>query len=173
MGSRIHGLQELHLPGSKAQTQKLWHRGSVVLWHVGSSWIRDRTHVSCTGRQVLYHWVTREALGAIVTKWFIHLILETLSSRPPCFSWFSLLTGRSSASFARLSPLHQHLNRAQSFDVFVSTYTPISLKASHISHVQCFCSNPDLSPAGDAHIQSDSLHLQIEIYNFTSSKPNY
>ena len=115
----------------------------------------------------------REALGAIVTKWFLHLILETLTSRPPCFSWFSLLTGCSSASFARLSPLHQHLNRAQSFDLFVSTYTPISLKASHISHVQCFCSNPDLSPAGDAHIQSDSLHLQIEIYNFTSSKPNY
>ena len=139
---------------------------------MGPAWIRDRTRVSCTSRQVLYRWVTREALGAVVTKWFTHSILETLTARPPCFSWFSLLTGRCSASFARLPPRHRHLNRAQSFDLFVSTYTPISLKASRISHVQCFCSNPDLSPAGEAHIQSDSLHLQIEIYNFTSSNPN-
>ena len=83
--------------------------------------------------------------------------LETLTASPPCFSWFSLLTGRCSASFARLPPRHRHLNRAQSFDLFVSTYTPISLKASRISHVQCFCSNPDLSPAGEAHIQSVSI----------------
>ena len=30
-------------------------------WHVGSSPIRDGTLVSCTGRQVLDHWATREA----------------------------------------------------------------------------------------------------------------
>ena len=28
-----------------------------------SSWPRDRTHVSCIDRQILYHWATREALG--------------------------------------------------------------------------------------------------------------
>ena len=28
---------------------------------MGSSWIRDQTHVSCTGRWILYHWATREA----------------------------------------------------------------------------------------------------------------
>ena len=27
----------------------------------GSSWPRDQAQVSCTGRQVLYHWATREA----------------------------------------------------------------------------------------------------------------
>ena len=27
----------------------------------GSSWTRDQTHVSCIGRRILYHWVTREA----------------------------------------------------------------------------------------------------------------
>ena len=31
----------------------------------GSSWPRDRTHVSCIGRQILYHWVTWEALFEI------------------------------------------------------------------------------------------------------------
>ena len=29
-------------------------------YHVESSWIRDWTHVPCTGRQVLNHWTTRE-----------------------------------------------------------------------------------------------------------------
>ena len=26
--------------------------------HVGFSWARDRTHVPCTGRWILYHWTT-------------------------------------------------------------------------------------------------------------------
>ena len=30
-----------------------------------SFWPRDRTCVSCAGRQILYHWATREALGKI------------------------------------------------------------------------------------------------------------
>ena len=38
-----------------------WCRGSVALPHAGSSWTRDRTHVSCTGRQIPYCWATREA----------------------------------------------------------------------------------------------------------------
>ena len=29
---------------------------------IQSMWIRDRNHVSCTGRLILYHWATREAL---------------------------------------------------------------------------------------------------------------
>ena len=40
----------------------------------GSSWPRDSTHISgisCTGRQILYHWVTWEA-G--LTVLFIHVI---------------------------------------------------------------------------------------------------
>ena len=33
----------------------------VALWHAGSSQIREWTHVFCVGRQILYHWGTREA----------------------------------------------------------------------------------------------------------------
>ena len=44
------------------RAQQLWCTGSADPQHVGSSWIRDRTHVSCIGRQILYHWTTREAL---------------------------------------------------------------------------------------------------------------
>ena len=35
--------------------------GSAAPWHVGSSRMRDRTCLSCTWRQILYHWATREA----------------------------------------------------------------------------------------------------------------
>ena len=43
MGSRMCGLQWL------------WHMGLVAWRHVGSSWTRDRMHVSCTGRKILNH----------------------------------------------------------------------------------------------------------------------
>ena len=46
--------QQLWLPGSRAQVCWLWYIGLTVLQHVGSSHIRDRTHVSCIGRQKLY-----------------------------------------------------------------------------------------------------------------------
>ena len=41
--------------GSRAHAQWLWCTGLAALWHVGSSQIRDRTHVPCTDRQILYH----------------------------------------------------------------------------------------------------------------------
>ena len=42
-----------------------WHVGFIAPRHVESSQIRDRTHISCTGRQSLHHWATREALPNI------------------------------------------------------------------------------------------------------------
>ena len=33
--------------------------GLVALWHVESSWTRDRTHVPCVGRQILIHYTSR------------------------------------------------------------------------------------------------------------------
>ena len=56
------GLQQLWLTGSRVQAQQLWHLGLVALWHVGSSWTRARTHVPCTGRRIINHCATREAL---------------------------------------------------------------------------------------------------------------
>ena len=47
--------------GSRAQAHWLQHTGVVAPQHVGSSWIRNRTYVSCIGRWILYHWATREA----------------------------------------------------------------------------------------------------------------
>ena len=39
----------------------MWYIRLVALWYVGSSWARDQTHVSCIGRQILYHGGTRDA----------------------------------------------------------------------------------------------------------------
>ena len=39
----------------------------------GCSWSRDQTHVSCIGRQILYHWATREALWKGKKQTFIGL----------------------------------------------------------------------------------------------------
>ena len=53
--------QLLWLLGSRVQAQELWPMGLAVLRHVGSSWARDLTRISCIGRQTLYHWAAREA----------------------------------------------------------------------------------------------------------------
>ena len=50
-GLRVCGLQELWFPGCRARAS--WHTGLVAPRHVGSSWTRDRTRVSCIGRRTL------------------------------------------------------------------------------------------------------------------------
>ena len=52
------------LPGFRAQAE-LWCMGWVALWHVGSSWTRDETHVSCVSRWILSLWTMREVLNGI------------------------------------------------------------------------------------------------------------
>ena len=49
--------------------------GWVALQHVGSPWIRYRTRVSCSGRWILYHQVTRAALPS--SKWKIVTGIES------------------------------------------------------------------------------------------------
>ena len=34
---------------------------AAISFSTGSSWPRDQTHVSCIGRQILYHWATKKA----------------------------------------------------------------------------------------------------------------
>ena len=53
---------------SSSSLLSLWDLpGKILEWVAipsssGSSQTRDQTHISCIGRQVLYHWATREAL---------------------------------------------------------------------------------------------------------------
>ena len=55
MGSRPRSLQQLRFLASRSQAQWSWRLGLAALWHMGSSRTRDQSHVSCIGRQVLYH----------------------------------------------------------------------------------------------------------------------
>ena len=66
-------LQELWFVASVDADGRLQSVGSVVVAqglrcsaYVGSSQIRDQTHVSCIGRQILYHRATREALEILI-----------------------------------------------------------------------------------------------------------
>ncbi|KAJ8785458.1 hypothetical protein J1605_007055 [Eschrichtius robustus] len=43
------------------RAQELWRTDLVAPRHVGSSWSRARTHVSCIGRRILNHCATSEA----------------------------------------------------------------------------------------------------------------
>ena len=52
---KLRGLQQLRLPGSRAQAWSLWATGLAVPQQVGSAYTRNRTPVSCIGRQILYH----------------------------------------------------------------------------------------------------------------------
>ena len=85
------GAQKLQLPGSKAQARQLWFMGPAVPWHVGSSQIRDWTHVSCIGRWIPIHCATREAwvLGFwsafSFLSWYSHIHSPKLLDSP--VSW--------------------------------------------------------------------------------------
>ena len=48
-GSSVHGISQLKILEWVAISSSR-----------GSSWPRDRTHVSCIGRRILYHWITWE-----------------------------------------------------------------------------------------------------------------
>ena len=66
LSEKLHFLstqaQQLWLAGSRVRAQQLWPTGLVAPRHVGSSRTRARTHVSCTGRRILNHCTTREAV---------------------------------------------------------------------------------------------------------------
>ena len=74
-GFALSWLLLLQSPGSRSQTQWLWHL--VALRHVGSSWTTDQKHVSCFLRQILNHWTTREVLNCnILSNAFIFLFFS-------------------------------------------------------------------------------------------------
>ena len=69
-------LQQPRRAGSTMWAQ-LWPTSLAALWHVGSSWSRDRTHVPCIGRPILNQWTTRE-----VHKIFKNFVLKFLLGLP-------------------------------------------------------------------------------------------
>ena len=54
------GFRSCSLQAPYGGAQKLWCVGLVAPKHMGSSPIRDQTHVPSIGRWILYHWPTRD-----------------------------------------------------------------------------------------------------------------
>ena len=85
---RMHRLQQLWHVDSRACA--VWCTGLVALRHMESSWTRDQMHVPCIGRQILYHWTTREvqldSLCYFVPQWTLNTSLvdpcRNISSSP-------------------------------------------------------------------------------------------
>ena len=77
--------------------------GFIALRHVGSSQIRDRTHVSCTGRQIFYSWATREAVKPLWKEVFRARFPRHLldCSHYPFFVYWALISTLS-------TPFHGH-----------------------------------------------------------------
>ena len=56
----------------------------------GSSWPRHGTQVSCIGRQILYHWATREALSSIPLSSTLTIAVSIIClGALPCWSHLS------------------------------------------------------------------------------------
>ena len=56
------------VPGFESTGSIIVAQGLSSLRHVGSSWTRDWTHVSSFGRQIPYHWATREPFYVVLTQ---------------------------------------------------------------------------------------------------------
>ena len=78
---------------------------------MGSSRTRDRTCVSYAGRQILYHWVTREAprLHFLMQKWQVSEIFSQASSEFRSSWWESLENNRDKLPF----PTHSQATAKQ------------------------------------------------------------
>ena len=59
-----HAVHRPHCGGFSCRRARAWwwYSGLVASWHVGSSQIRDWTHVPCIARRILDHWTTWEVL---------------------------------------------------------------------------------------------------------------
>ena len=69
-----------------------------------SSWPRDRTHIFCVGRQILYHWATSEAWRLVLLINLYLAFFPSLSSQ--AFKWVISMTGTMLRSQATLRIPH-------------------------------------------------------------------
>ena len=84
----------------------------------GSSWPRDRTHISCIGRWILYHWAAWECQGAlhfvVIFSWYLYMknwVKETAVNRPLVMWQYAVGAGRHCIILCLGVPLHCELHR--------------------------------------------------------------
>ena len=106
-GLHFAAVHELLISGASHRggwLQGLWCRGSVSLWHVGSSGTRNQTGVPCVVRQPLNPWATREA----PLLWILLLSLPNLSQEVACLQ----------------TQLHPHRSVPAAFSTFLASTSP-------------------------------------------------
>ena len=69
----------------------------AIFFSRGSSRLKDWTRVSCTGRQILYHWVTREAPN--------YVVFEHLSGEPGYFPFQLKKRIRNNSCLSRINKI--------------------------------------------------------------------
>ena len=95
-GSSVHGISQAR----------------ILAWGTfsrGSSWFRDKTWITCIGRQILYHWVTREPPYKEYTK-EIHIEKTRRSLQTATRNWKRIGIDSLLESLKWVKPC-QHLNR--------------------------------------------------------------
>ena len=113
----------------------------------GSSWLRDRTHISCIARWILFRWATRKALWSICSVQFSCSVMsnslrprEPQHSRPPCPS-------PTSGVHSNLRPLSQWCHPTISSSVVPFSSCPQSFPASGSFQMsQLFASGGQVPP---------------------------
>ena len=100
-GARAHGLSGC---GCRAPEHRLsvCAHGLVAPQHVGSSWIKNWTHISCIGRWIPNHWATREVPSIFhfekkkphklasenpTTQWKLHANFKSVCVIHVCFMY--------------------------------------------------------------------------------------
>ena len=91
----------------------------------GSSCPRDRTHISCIGRWILYHWATWECQGAlcfvVIFSWYLYMkywVKEIAVNRPLVMWQYVVGAGRHSIILWLGVPLHCELHKYFSVSPF-------------------------------------------------------
>ena len=78
----------------------LWHTGLVAPLHVESSQIRNRTHVTCSGRRILIHCTTREVQEFFSNPSIELILLKIMNSMKFCeFNRAHLTFGKKTSLF--------------------------------------------------------------------------
>ena len=138
-GSRAGEPQCLHHMGSVVVA--LEHRlsicgatGLVAPQHVGFSWIREWTCVSCIGRQFPYHWATREAHRHQFWRRFLsgHNLLAALSAH----LLQSMLVDSVRAFLLIAMLCYSPRKENPDFKVF---FQSVFISKPHTAHTQSFC----------------------------------
>ena len=154
----------------------------AISFSKGSAWPKDQTHISCIGRQILYHWATKEALkSAILThtpllfRFPSQLGHHSVLSRVPCGIQYVLITYLFYTWKEWIEYTWKECIVTQSCPALCDpmNYSPTGSSVRGISRQEYWSGLPFPSPGDlpDAGIESESPTLQADSSSSSSFNP--